>query len=247
MEHLKMEIYGQTLIAEAMEISRKTIATWMRCQSGKLSYNQKTAREETRVIGICLINAFPNNLDQIAKMMKYPIRSIQQWRLDTRPLKPQTDLFRRTKRGVELLQPHIHKYYQIDDFNQVQLITKFPPSLLPLYYEIWLEYDKALDLILGSISDYRFVKAMQTIPLDLGDILQDIDLKQYNRVVLGPSASRYKTHYVGFGFEPDDDYLVRRKVGHLSKHGFANQYLTPPYLSEKFKTMFEGKIRYEME
>jgi hypothetical protein len=242
-----MEIYGQTLIAEAMGISRKTIATWMRCQSGKLSYNQKTAREETRVIGICLINAFPNNLDQIAKVMKYPIRSIQQWRLDTRPPKPKTDLFRRTKRGVELLQPYIHKYYQIDDFNKVKLNTKFPPSLLPLYYEIWLEYDKKLDLLLSSVADYRFIKAVKTIPIDFGNIFEGFELNRHKRVLIGPSASRYKTHYAGFGYEPDDDYLMRRKVGHLSKGGLANQYLNPPYLSEKIKTMFDGKILYEME
>lgn len=243
-EHINMEIYGQTLIAEAMGISQKTISTWMRCESRKLPYNQKTAREESRVIGICLINAFPKYLDQISQLINYPIRSIQQWRLDTSPPIPKTDLFRRTKRGVELLQPHIHKYYQLDDHDQVKLVTKFPPSLLPLYFEIWLEYDKQLELLLSEISDYRFIKVIKTLPIDFEDIFQDFNLNKYKRVIVGPSASRYKTHHKSFGYEYDTDYLMRRRVGHLSKDSFANQYLNPPFLSEKLKKMFEGSIQY---
>ena len=253
-------IFGITLISRAAGIPESTGKTWLRQHSNRLPSHKKMPREYERALGLLLLEKYPDQINQISKIIFTTPRMLKEWDIENRLHWEKSDLRRQTKYMIDFLRPKIGDYFHIDPHGKM----KETKGQLPDSSEFELKFFEMLNLVLYLIiemeSDYRasriagewgwLAHLMSPEAFIEAEMESLVWRKEAVHVPMyGPHKYRYVTHndYEPIPFCWGDAQTY--KPGSLSGVNIGGEYEPSRSFSQKMEVFIlkYGRVMYESE
>ena len=201
-------------------------------------------REYERALGLLLLEKYPDQINQISKIIFTTPRMLKEWDIENRLHWEKSDLRRQTKYMIDFLRPKIGDYFHIDSDGNIQRTNGRLPDSSEFELKFFEMLDLALYLIIEMESNFRasrmaghwsrLAHLMSPEAFIEAEMESLVWRKEAVHVPMyGPHKYRYVTHN---DYEPIPFYwgdALTYKPGSLSGVNIGNKYDPSQSLRQK--------------